>query len=860
MVWRKQVKGGLSTSLEQNLQNLQQQMAEGIDIVIRQFRLGNGRRAAAFFVDGLVNKDLLQRDFFRPLMDLQQSGSLSMTTLAEEVLHMGEIKLAENIDDMIDAVLQGLTALMVDGESVALVTEAIGWQQRGVNEPSTDVIIRGPREGFVETLRINVSLIRRKVHHSGLTVERARLGRYSQTELAIVYIDGVVNEEVLTELKERLAKIDIDAILDSGHVEQFIQDNPYSLFPTVGITEKPDIAAARILEGRVMLLVDGSPIALTVPMLFVEGLQSSEDYYTRFYYASLIRVVRALAFMLTVFLPGFYIAVTNYHHELIPVKLMLSMVAAEANTPFSTGFSVLIIGLVYEILREAGVRLPRPAGQAVSIVGAIVMGEAAVRAGLISAPVLIVLAFTVISSYVTVTLMDAATILRLIMIALGWAWGLFGLMLGAIFLLAYLCALTSFGAPYFSPLAPISGQGLRDSLLRFPLYLLNKRPSFLSPNRRRLGPWQPSKRARALFLTIALLLPLLLFGCVAQRQIADLAVVVGAGIDVAPENSEFVLLTVELARLKEQGGEGSPVLLSASGPTLAMARSNLEQSLEKELHWSHMQMLLVGEAAARHGLEHYLPLFHNNWEMSPHVYLALCEGEAREVLKGQTSLSPYVSGGLHDMLAKQQKNDRSYMEPLSLQGYMSNRAIPHCGQLIPLVYCVQPQPPAGATEEESPARLGLAGLAVLDENNRYAGRLLGAENLGAALFQSKNSRFMLALEDPDTQQKVSVRITGWRLKQRWAFAEDSIRLILQGYAQAQLEEGIAMPQLEELLSMELKRQIEAVWQRALMLETDFLGLGRALYSLHPQEWEYLREEWPLSMQRVELEVFINTRI
>lgn len=491
MAWRKMARGGFSTSLEENLIAIRQQMAEGLDVVYRQFRLGNGRRAAAFFVDGLVNRDILDRDFFRPLMSMNREGRCSMPYLAEEVLNMGDVKVIDKLGQVIDAVLQGLTALLVDGCDQVILVEAISWQQRGINEPSTDVVIRGPREGFVETLRVNISMMRRKIHHPRLSVESVRLGRYSQTEVAVIYIGGIVNEEVLTELRERLNRIDTDAILDSGYIEQFIQDNPYALFPTVGVTEKPDIAAARILEGRVLILVDGSPMALTVPMLFVEGLQSSEDYYTRFYYASFLRILRVLAFSVSIFLPGFYIAVTNYHHQLIPVNLMLSMVAAEARTPFSTGFSILMIGIVYEILREAGLRLPRPAGQAVSIVGAIVMGDAAVSAGLISAPVLIVLAFTIITSYVTVTLMEAGTLLRLIMVGLGWTMGLFGLLLGALMMIAYLCSLNSFGVPYFSPLAPFASHDMRDTVVRFPLFKLDKRPSLLSKNRRRMAPYTP---------------------------------------------------------------------------------------------------------------------------------------------------------------------------------------------------------------------------------------------------------------------------------------------------------------------------------------------------------------------------------
>ncbi len=488
MVWRKLTKGELSPNIEANISYIKGQMAEGLDIIYREFRLGNGQKAFAFFLEGLVNRDILDRDLFRPLMLAQDKGFYQIEELAEQILPAASVKTCPDLDTLIEGALQGLTVLIVDGNSLGLHVEAVGWQQRGINEPSTDIVIRGPREGFVETMRINIAMMRRKIHHPSLTVETMRLGRLSKTDLAIIYIDGVVNKSVLKEAKRRLAKIDIDGILDSGYIEQLIQDTPYSAFPTIGITEKPDIAAARILEGRLMLIIDGSPVALTMPMFFIEGLQSPEDYYTRFFYASFIRLIRGLALIIALLLPGSYIAVASYHQQLIPVNLMFSMLSAEANTPFSAGTSIVLISLAYEILREAGVRLPRPAGQAVSIVGAIIMGDAAVSAGLISAPILIVLAITVISSYIAANLVDAVTILRLAFIALGWSLGMFGILFGIITLMMYLSSLRSFGIPYFSPFAPLATSGLQDSFVRFPLFKMIKRPTFLSKNRQRMSP------------------------------------------------------------------------------------------------------------------------------------------------------------------------------------------------------------------------------------------------------------------------------------------------------------------------------------------------------------------------------------
>lgn len=484
---RIKLKPNISPSVKDNIAYIRSQIGNSMDIVIKEFRLGNGQPAGAFYIDGLVDKSLLGMHFFEPLMRASKQGSFTAAEVSKKVLQLGSSVTETDLGKIIEGVLQGLAALFIEGSRTGILVEAIYWQQRSVSEPATDVVIRGPREGFIEAIRVNVSLLRRKIHHPDFKVETFRVGRYSQTDICLVYVSSIVNRDILFKLRRRIQRIDIDAILDSGHIEQLIQDTPFSLFPTIGTAEKPDIAAAKVLEGRIAVLVDGSPVVLTVPMLFVEGLQNSEDYYTRFFYASWVRVIRVVAFFISIFTPGLFVAAASYHQQIIPFRLFLSIAVEEAQTPFSVGLSLLIIWLIYEILREAGIRLPKPAGQAISIVGAIVMGQAAVSAGLISAPVLIVLATTVIASFVTVTFVDASTILRLIFLLLGWLMGFFGIMTGTLFLLIYLCSLETFGVAYFAPFAPINLSGLKDSVLRLPLWQLKLRPRELSLNRRRMS-------------------------------------------------------------------------------------------------------------------------------------------------------------------------------------------------------------------------------------------------------------------------------------------------------------------------------------------------------------------------------------
>lgn len=476
----------ISPSVAENIAEIKKQNGDSMDIVIREFFLGNGQKAASFYIEGMIDKELLGRDVYAPLA--AYSGKrLTASMAAEKVLHIGAVKTTDDFSLLMDVVYQGLTAIFLEGERQAVFLEAIKWSQRSVTEPATDVVLRGPREGFIEALRPNVTLLRRKIHHPDFRSEKLRIGRYSQTDACLVYVTSIVNQGALRELRRRLNAIDIDAVLDSGQVEQLIEDRKRAVFPTVGMTEKPDIAAARILEGRIVLLIDGSPMALTVPMLFVEGLNSPEDYYARFQNATWMRIVRYIAFLIAVYLPGFFLALTCYHQQAIPFQLLVSMGAGEAETPFSMGVSVLFIWFAYEILREAGIRLPKPAGQAISIVGAIIMGDAAVNANLISAPVLIVLAATVVASFVSSAYTDAAALLRLVFLALGWVWGFLGLLMGTVILLTWLSALDSFGVPFFAPFAPLEPYGLKDSAVRAPLRKLQFRPWVLSRNHRRMG-------------------------------------------------------------------------------------------------------------------------------------------------------------------------------------------------------------------------------------------------------------------------------------------------------------------------------------------------------------------------------------
>jgi len=351
-------------------------------------------KAFIAFIDGLVDKEIIQLNLLKPLMiemhssnaddEFNQTNALNI--INQRLLTLSEVEETNYFEDAVEHIVAGSTALFLEGSTTALIASMHGWEARNVSQPDTEVVVRGPREGFTETLRTCTSLLRRRIKNPNLKFEKMTIGKQTKTDVVIAYIKGIANDKIVEEVKRRLSRIDTDSILESGYIEQYIEDNPWSFLPTIGNSEKPDIVAAKMLEGRVAILTDGTPFVLTVPYLFIEAFQSSEDYYSRPFYASILRMLRFVAYFISVFAPALYVALTTYHQEMIPPDMLISMAAAKEGTPFPAFVEAMIMGIIYEILKEAGVRLPRPVGQAISIVGALVIGEAAVSAGLIGPP------------------------------------------------------------------------------------------------------------------------------------------------------------------------------------------------------------------------------------------------------------------------------------------------------------------------------------------------------------------------------------------------------------------------------------------------------------------------------------------
>jgi len=472
----------VSDKLCRNLENMRSLFCNSNDFKVHSFRIGgaDGVEGALLYIDGLVDNMLVTQGILNPLLEKPFANIKSLKTaelmqvLQQDTLRIAEIKEAFSLAELSSGILLGDTVLLLDGCEAGLIINSKGYDMRQVSEPESEVVVRGPREGFTENLRTNTALVRRKIRNGQLRVEQMVLGRKTQTQICLVYLSGVANEKVIAKVKGRLVRLDIESVLESGYIEEYIEDAPFSPFATLGYTEKPDVVAARILEGRVAILVDGTPFALTAPMFFIESFQSSEDYYLRPLYASFIRSLRYIAFVLTVFAPAFYIALTSFHHALIPLNLLFSISIAREGTPFPVFVEALIMVFAFEVLREAGVRLPRAVGQAISIVGALVMGDAAVSAGLVGAPIVITIAITAVASFLIPGQNDASSLLRVIMMVLAGFLGFYGLAMGFLGMLIHLASLESFGVPYFDSFNYPTG--VQDSVMRIPLWAMLRRP------------------------------------------------------------------------------------------------------------------------------------------------------------------------------------------------------------------------------------------------------------------------------------------------------------------------------------------------------------------------------------------------
>lgn len=468
----------LNNDITHNISLINTHLTQTPDLVIREIKTKSDNLLAIIYISGLIDKDMVNNYILQPLIK-EDIASLDLGN----VIPIGKIEKINNLGQVKDSLLHGSTILIVNGQDFAYKVETPGWPQRDVKEPLIESSIRGAQQGFVETISQNIALIRKYLPDDELKIKEFTVGLRGKTKVSIIYIDDITNQSYLKIIEDRISYINIDAILNIGELEELIEDNSLSLFPQSVITERPDSVASHILQGRVALVMDGSPNVLILPVTFNTFFQSVDDYGSRWIVATFIRILRYLAVGITLFLPAIYIAAISYHYELIPLQLLISIAETRDKVPYPPILEAILMELVLEMLREAGIRLPAPIGQTVGIVGGIVIGQAAVEAGLVSNIMVIVVAMTAISSFI-IPNQDMASGVRLfrfpIMIA-AFLFGLLGIMIGLMIIVAHLISLKSLGNPYFAPITPTRFKDWKDFIFRFPVWSMSKRPISTRP-------------------------------------------------------------------------------------------------------------------------------------------------------------------------------------------------------------------------------------------------------------------------------------------------------------------------------------------------------------------------------------------
>ncbi len=475
----------LTTSLEQNISLFEGIFDDDATFITRRFQNKHlpGAKCCLLYFDGMVNIELLNENIILPVLDNDLSQYIDSENLLEElqykVIAANNVKVAADIKTITGAVMSGETIFLLEGYDKVLIISSQGWEKRSVSEPQSSRVVRGPREGFTEYIRDNLAMVRRRIRDPGLKFKFRELGTRTKTEVCICYIEELVMDGLVKELESRLDRIEIDGVLDSGYIQELIRDEPLSLFDTVGASERPDVIASKLLEGRVALFVDGSPFVLTVPYIIAEVGQSNEDYYNNFIFSSFNRILRTLGSIMAFTIPAVFLAIVTHHQEMLPTPLLLSISSAREGVPIPTSVSLFTMLIIFDIVREAGIRMPEPIGQAISIVGTLVLGQAAVDAKLVSAPVIIVTALTGILTLLNKNLITSTIMLRFIFLMATGFYGIYGFIFAFIILIMHLMSMRSFGVPYMMGTSNIKDHDGQDIWIRAPWWTMTLRPKII---------------------------------------------------------------------------------------------------------------------------------------------------------------------------------------------------------------------------------------------------------------------------------------------------------------------------------------------------------------------------------------------
>ncbi len=487
----------ITSSLEENLRNLKEIFKDCDDLVERSVQ--QTPKCSIAFFKGMADRTTIDRDILGPLLQLARNPDTKVPSRPTvdsilQAIQVANTFCVSNWQEIVLKLPMGHVLILIDGMDQAILVEAQGFASRNISPPEREIVVRGPDEAFTENLETTLTQIRRRVPVPGLKVKQFIIGHVSQARVCLLYLENIVNQDVLQEMMRRLEKLDIDLINDGNEIQEFISDHPYSPFPQMLSTERPDRAAFELNHGKVVIALSGSPYVLIAPNLLIDNFVTIEDYYHHFLFVTAIRILRYTNVMIALLGPSVYIALTTYHIEALPTPLLINLASAREGVPFPALIEALLMEVAIESLREAGIRLPRAVGQAISIVGALIIGQAAVDAGLVSQAMVVVVAITGIAGF-TIPVFEAGFTIRLIrfpMMFLSATLGMYGVLFGTLALLIHLSHLRSFGIPYLAPLTPTILPGWKDLFWRFPLFsILLRKPTIVEKNQKRYGKPQP---------------------------------------------------------------------------------------------------------------------------------------------------------------------------------------------------------------------------------------------------------------------------------------------------------------------------------------------------------------------------------
>ena len=471
-------------NLESYLEVLKRKLGSEKDVVAKHVYAG-GKKIGLVYLKSMIDEGIFVSGLLTPIRETKED--ISIQSLKDKILKVSDIADVQSETDIIEKVFEDNVIILIEGEEMGLSIDLESFPVRPPAEPPTSPVILGPREGFTEYIKTNITLLRRRLQTSVFKMEEMKIGERTNTRVAVCYLSEIADDKVVKKIKEKLMSIKIDGVVDSHYLISFLSQRPNSMFKQVGVSEKPDVVASKLLEGRVAVIMDGTPIVLTLPFMVIEDLQNSNDYYTNGYYASFIRAIRALGIIIATVVPGVYLAFRLYHYKIVPIHFIITVASATQQLPFSPVIEICFILIMFLVLYEVSLRLPRYLGLATSIVGALILGDTGVKAGLISPPGVVIIAMSIISIYVMPDEAAQLTLLRSIFIVLGATLGLLGIVAGMIFFINHMAMIDSYGSPYLAPYAPKIDNDLKDAIIRAPISEMYYRPEALnSKNKVRL--------------------------------------------------------------------------------------------------------------------------------------------------------------------------------------------------------------------------------------------------------------------------------------------------------------------------------------------------------------------------------------